>query len=316
MDNVAAPLSGPDDGGYQVFTRAQWAALRASTPLTLTEADVAALRGTSDPVSLAEVEEVLLPLSRLLNLYVTAARHLASVQDRFLGRPARVPPYIIAVAGSVAVGKSTFARLLQALLARWPEHPRVQLVTTDGFLHPNRVLQARGLLERKGFPESYDQRRMIAFLRAVKAGEPEVQVPVYSHLAYDIVPDQFDVIRQADILVFEGLNVLQTPSGAAVSASDFFDVSVFLDAKEADIERWFLARLLVLQQTAFRDPNSYFHQFSHLGPEEAAAMGRRVWAEINGPNLRENIAPTRARARLVLTKGPDHAVREVALRRV
>ena len=316
MDDVAAPASGPDDGSYQVFTRPEWAALRASTPLTLTEADVAALRGTGDPVSLAEVEDVLLPLSRLLNLYVTAARHLASVQDTFLGRPARVPPYIIAVAGSVAVGKSTFARLLQALLARWPEHPRVELVTTDGFLHPNRVLQARGLLERKGFPESYDQRRMIAFLRSVKAGEPEVQVPVYSHLAYDIVPDQFDVIRQPDILVFEGLNVLQTPSGAAVSASDFFDVSVFVDANEGDIERWFLARLLVLQQTAFRDPKSYFHQFSHLGPEEATAMGRRVWAEINGPNLRENIAPTRARARLVLTKGPDHAVREVALRRV
>lgn len=315
MDQVAVRGTGLDHGAYQVFSRTEWAALRASTPLNLTKADLAALRGASDPVSIAEVEEVLLPLSRLVNLHVSAARQLATIQSTFLGRPAQVPPFVIALAGSVAVGKSTFARLLQAVLACWREHTRVHLVTTDGFLFPNRVLEERGLLERKGFPESYDQRRMISVLRAVKAAELEVSVPVYSHLAYDIVPGQLGVIRHPDILIFEGLNVLQVPTGATVTASDFFDLSIYLDAAETDIERWFLERLLVLQQTAFQNPASYFHQFSHLGAEEAAAIGRRIWANINGPNLRENIAPTRARAQVVVTKGADHAVREVALRR-
>ena len=258
---------------------------------------------------------MLLPLSRLVDLHVSAARHLATVQSTFLSRPAQVPPFVIALAGSVAVGKSTLARLLKGVFACWPEPSNAQLVTTDGLLYSNRVLEERGLLDWKGFPESYDQRRMIDVLRAVKAGEPKVSVPVYSHLAYDTVPGQFEMIRRPDILIFEGLNMLQVPTGATVTASDFFGLSVYLDAAEADIERWFLERLLAIQRTAFRNPDSYFHQFSHLEPETTAAMGRRVWAEINGPNLRENIAPTRARAQLVVTKGADHAVREVALRR-
>jgi type I pantothenate kinase len=300
---------------HRVFRRAEWAALGAGTPLTLTEAEVAALGGVQEQVSPAEVTEVLLPLSRLLNLHVAAARDLAQRQDAFLGCAGRVPPFVIAVAGSVAVGKSTFARLLQAVLARWPDHPRVDLVTTDGFLHPNRVLEERGLMERKGFPESYDLRRMIGFLRRVKAGE-EALAPVYSHSAYDILPDRAERIRRPDILILEGLNVLQVPPGATAAASDFFDYSIYVDAAEADIERWFVERVLLLRRTAFRDPEAYFHHVGRLSPREAEAMAREVWQRINGPNLRENIAPTRARARLILSKGPDHAVDGVALRRV
>ncbi|WP_338663795.1 type I pantothenate kinase [Pararoseomonas sp. SCSIO 73927] len=313
---VSGLLAGTEEtGAYRVFGREEWAALRSNTPLPLTDADVKALRGVTDQVSLAEVADVQLPLSRLLNLHVTAARNLASVQDTFLGRPARVPPYVIGIAGSVAVGKSTFARLLRAVLARWPDHPRVQLVTTDGFLLPTKVLEARGLMRRKGFPESYDLRRMIAFLRAVKAGEAEVSAPVYSHLSYDIVPGESEVVSQPDILIFEGLNVLQT-AGAAVLASDFFDFSVYVDAAEGDIEDWYVQRFLVLQRTAFQDPRSYFHHYRDLSEAEAKAVARGIWREINHPNLVENIQPTRPRAHLVLTKGPDHAVREVALRRM
>jgi type I pantothenate kinase len=304
------------DGDFEVFTRIEWAALRGSTPLALTASEVEAISGAGEEVSLREVEEVLLPLSRLMNLYVVAARRLAEAEGDVLGRPARVPPYVVAVAGSVAVGKSTFARLLRAVLARWPDHPQVRIVTTDGFLHPNRVLEERGLMERKGFPESYDLRNMIAFLRAVKAGEPEVRAPVYSHVAYDIQPGEVEVIRRPDILIFEGLNVLQTPAKASVTASDFFDISIYLDAPEAEIERWFVERVLRFRETAFRDPGSYFQHVSRLARDDATEMARGVWRDINRPNLRENIAPTRARARLVLTKGPDHAIREVALRRI
>jgi type I pantothenate kinase len=314
MEGAAVERKDEGPGDYEVFARSEWAALRSTAP-PLAKGEMEALLGVGEDVSPREVEEVLLPLSRLLNLHVVAARRLAEVQDTFLGRPARVPPYVVALAGSVAVGKSTFARLLKALLARWPEHPRVQIVTTDGFLHPNRVLEDRGLMERKGFPESYDLRAMIAVLRAVKASVAEVRAPVYSHLAYDIRPGEAEVIRQPDILILEGLNVLQTPPGASVTASDFFDFSIYLDAAEADIERWFLERLLRLRRTAFRDPDSYFHHVSRLSQEEAEELARDVWRDINGPNLRENIAPTRTRARLVLTKGPDHAIREVALRR-
>jgi len=316
MGEAAGEPRGEERGGYEVFTRSEWAALRAGSPLTLTASEVESIRGSGQEVSLAEFEEVLLPLSRLLNLHVTAARRLAEAQDSFLGRPSRVPPYIVALAGSVAVGKSTFARLLRAVLARWPDHPRVEIVTTDGFLLPNRALEERGLLDRKGFPESYDLRSMIAFLRAVKAGAAEVRAPVYSHTVYDILPGEVEVIRQPDILIFEGLNVLQTPPGANVTASDFFDFSVYLDAAETDIERWFVERVLRLRSTAFRDPDSYFHHVSRLSREEAIEMARGVWRGINGPNLRENIAPSRSRARLVMSKGPDHAVRRVTLRRV
>jgi type I pantothenate kinase len=304
-----------DLAGYRVFTRDEWAGLRANTPLSLTDADVEALRGLNERASLAEVAEIYLPLSRLLNLHVAAVRRLAVVQDAFLGRSVAPPPYIIGVAGSVAVGKSTFARLLRAVLSRWADHPRVELVTTDGFLHPTRALEARGLMRRKGFPESYDQRAMIAFLAAVKSGTEEVRAPVYSHLAYDIVPGETQVVRRPDILIFEGLNVLQTPPGADVVASDFFDFSVYLDARRSDIEAWYVERFRLLQRTAFRDPRSYFHRFRDLSPLEAEALARRIWAETNEPNLLENIRPTRPRARLVLRKRADHATGEIWLRR-
>jgi type I pantothenate kinase len=301
---------------YDRFTRAEWAALRETTPMALTDAELAELRGLNDPVSLADVAEIHLPLSRLLNLHVAAARALDGVQDAFLGRPGPPPPYIIGVAGSVAVGKSTFARLLRLLLSRWPDHPRVELVTTDGFLWPKKVLEERGLMQRKGFPESYDLRRMIGFLAAVKSGRPEVEAPVYSHLAYDILPDEKQVVRRPDILIFEGLNVLQAPAGASAVTSDFFDFSVYVDAEEEDIARWFVERRLLLQRTAFRDPSSYFHHQRDLPEAEARRAAREIWDQINGVNLRENILPTRQRARLVLHKSADHSVDAVALRRM
>lgn len=301
---------------YDRFTRAEWAALRETTPMALTDAELAELRGLNDPVSLADVAEIHLPLSRLLNLHVAAARALDGVQDAFLGRPGPPPPYIIGVAGSVAVGKSTFARLLRLLLSRWPDHPRVELVTTDGFLWPKKVLEERGLMRRKGFPESYDLRRMIGFLAAVKSGRPEVEAPVYSHLTYDILPGEKQVVRQPDILIFEGLNVLQAPAGASVVTSDFFDFSVYVDAEEEDVARWFVERRLLLQRTAFRDPSSFFHHQRDLSEAEARHAAREIWDQINGVNLRENILPTRQRARLVLHKAADHSVDAVALRRM
>ena len=300
---------------YMSFNRSEWAALRANTPLTLSARDLQILRSVNEDVSLDEVVEAYLPLSRLLNLHVAAARNLASVKDAFLGRPAGRPPYIIAVAGSVAVGKSTFARILRTLIARWPDRPKVELITTDGFLHPNAVLEARGIMTRKGFPESYDMRRMIRFLADMKGGHAEVAAPIYSHMAYDILLGESQVIKQPDVLIFEGLNVLQ--SGAfPVLASDFFDFSVYLDASEADIEAWFLERFLLLQKTAFRDEGAFFNRYKDLSQEEAVAFARGVWSSINLPNLRENIAPTRERAHLVLTKRQDHTLGEVRLRRM
>ena len=306
---------------YSVFGREQWAALRANTRLTLSVEDLDALRGLNSHVSLDEVVQAYLPLSRLLNLHVAAAQNLGRVKDEFLGREADTPPYVIAVAGSVAVGKSTFARVLQALLARWPDRPKVDLVTTDGFLHANRVLEERGIMHRKGFPESYDLRSMVQFLAAVKAGADEVAAPVYSHLAYDIVPGSFQKVTRPDVLIFEGLNVLQVRTGTsgrnpAVVVSDFFDFSVYLDAEEDDIELWYIERFLSLQRTAFQNPNSYFAHDRDLAPEEARAQAQRIWREINGINLRDNIAPTRERADLVLRKGRDHQIDEVWLRRV
>ena len=300
---------------YLSFTRSEWAALRANTPMTLSARDLAILRSVNEEVSQEEVVEAYLPLSRLLNLHVAAARNLASVKDAFLGRPAGHPPYVIAVAGSVAVGKSTFARILRTLIARWPDRPKVELITTDGFLHPNAVLQERGLMTRKGFPESYDMRRMIRFLADIKSGEGEVDAPLYSHMAYDIVPGESQVIKQPDVLIFEGLNVLQ--SGAfPVLASDFFDFSVYLDAEEADIEEWFLERFLLLQKTAFRDEKAFFNRYKDLSQEEATAFARNVWRTINLPNLRENIVPTRERASVILSKRTDHTLGEVRLRRM
>jgi type I pantothenate kinase len=289
--------------------------------MTVTDEDLKTLRGLNDYVSLEEVADVYLPLSRLLNLYVAAAQGLHQVTDRFLGKPDRPVPYIVGIAGSVAVGKSTFARILRALLARWPNHPQVDLVTTDGFLYPNRVLEERGLMNRKGFPESYDLRRLMRFMAELKSGADEVRAPVYSHLVYDIVPDEETVVRQPDIVLVEGLNVLQTPDSARrrsirTFVSDFFDFSIYLDAEEHDIEEWYVARFLTLRDTAFRDPRSYFRRYADLSTEDAVATARRIWTEINGTNLRENIRPTRNRARLILRKGADHAIREVRLRKV
>jgi type I pantothenate kinase len=319
MKQRTAVKAGSAEAGpaaYRVFGRAEWSALRANTPLSLSAEDIEKLRGATDRLSLEEVEQIFLPLSRLLNLNVTAARGLDVVQDTFLGRPVQVPPYIIGIAGSVAVGKSTFARVLQAILSRWPDHPKVELVTTDGFLYPTRVLEQRGLMQRKGFPESYDLRRMIAFLAAVKSGEAEVPAPVYSHVTYDILPDRAHVVRRPDILIFEGLNVLQASTGAALLASDFFDFSVYIDADEPHIEGWFVERFRTLQRTAFQTPDSYFHRYKDLPEDEAVAFARQVWRDINLANLKSNILPTRERARIVLRKGDDHKVEEIWLRRV
>jgi type I pantothenate kinase len=306
---------------YFTFTREEWARLRAATPLTLTDEDLVQLRGVNEYVSLDEVRDVYLPLSRLLNLYVGAAQGLHVVADLFLGKPATPVPYVIGIGGSVAVGKSTFARILRALLGRWPNHPKVDLVTTDGFLYPNRVLEERGLMNRKGFPESFDLRRLLRFLSDVKSGAEEVRAPVYSHLQYDIVPGEELVVRRPDIVLVEGLNVLQTPDGARrktlrTFVSDFFDFSIYVDAREDDVEEWYVERFLTLRETAFRDPKSYFRRFAELSSREAVTTAHGIWREINGLNLKENIKPTRDRARLVLRKQRDHKVVEVRLRKI
>jgi type I pantothenate kinase len=310
--------------GYLDLDRTAWARLRAATPLTLGEADLVELQGLNERVSIGEVETIYLPLSRFLNLHVAATQTLHTSTDTFLGTLPQPTPYVIGVAGSVAVGKSTFARILRALLARWPAHPRVDLVTTDGFLLPNDVLESRGLLGRKGFPESYDVRRLIEFMADIKEARGAVQAPVYSHQSYDIVPGEFQVVDRPDIVIVEGLNVLQTGDGRSsgrdarprVFVSDFFDFSIYIDADELDIERWYVERFLALRETVFRDPRSYFHRYAQLDDLEATDTARRIWSEINGVNLLENIMPTRERARLLLEKGPDHAVRRVRLRRI
>ncbi len=302
---------------YLEFTRAEWSALRASTPLTLSQKDLDALRGYNEAVSLEEVEDIYLPLSRLINLYVTNSQDLFRVTDRFLEKPDQKVPFVIGIAGSVAVGKSTTARILQELLSRWPNHPKVALVTTDGFLLPNKVLEERKLMLRKGFPESYDQKKVLNFLAAIKSGEKEVVAPVYSHLRYDIVPGEEIMIKEPDILIFEGLNVLQRGDDASrVFVSDFFDFSIYVHADSRHLQSWFTKRFFLLKDTAFQNPESYFHNFSKLTTEEAKQMARQVWREINLVNLKQNILPTMNRAQLILRKGKDHAVQSVRLRKL
>ncbi|MBB5754086.1 type I pantothenate kinase [Prosthecomicrobium pneumaticum] len=306
---------------HRFFTREEWARLRAGTPLTLAEADLERLRSLNDPISLDEVETIYLPLSRLLSLYVAATQRLYEATRTFLGSTEGKTPYIIGIGGSVAVGKSTTARVLRALLTRWPNTPKVDLVTTDGFLYPNAVLERENLMERKGFPESYDLPALLAFLSDIKAGLPKVSAPLYSHLVYDIVPGDRITVDRPDILIVEGLNVLQAPrlprDGKAVPfVSDFFDFSIYIDADEDEIHRWYVARFERLRATAFRDPQSYFHRYAMISREEALAIAERLWSRINLVNLRENIVPTRPRADLVLTKGASHRIEQVALRRL
>ncbi|RBM06971.1 type I pantothenate kinase [Streptomyces sp. PT12] len=302
---------------YVDLSREEWSALRARTPLPLTAAEVERLRGLGDVIDLAEVREVYLPLSRLLNLYVGATERLRGAVSTFLGGAPQPPtPFVIAVAGSVAVGKSTVARLLRALLARWPEHPRVELVTTDGFLLPNAELRRRGLMTRKGFPESYDRRALTRFVADVKAGRAEVEAPVYSHLTYDIVPGARLTVRRPDILIIEGLNVLQPAPPGRVGLADYFDFSVYVDARPADIRRWYLERFGTLRATAFHHPDSYFAKYAAVPEKEAMEYAENNWRTINEPNLLTNIAPTRGRATLVLQKSETHTVRRVRLRKL
>lgn len=305
-------------GRHLKFSRQDWADLRASTPLTLDESDLESLRGINESIDLDEVTAVYLPLTRLLNLYVSATQQLHKVSGEFLGSSSPRVPYVIGIAGSVAVGKSTFARILQALLARWPDHPKVDLVTTDGFLYPNRVLEERGLMNRKGFPESYDTRRLLQFLRDLKSGAATTRAPVYSHVVYDIVPGESIEVSQPDIVILEGLNVLQVgpPEAATEFVSDYFDFSIFIDADEAHIEEWYVQRFMTLRETIFQDPSSFFRHYADLSHDEAIEVAKHIWREINGKNLRENISPTKARAALLLRKGADHRVVEVALRRL
>jgi type I pantothenate kinase len=318
MDARAAPAA---LSPYHRFTRSEWAALRADTPLTLSMEDLTRLRSLDDPISIEEVVAIYLPLSRLLALYVAATQGLYKATQRFLGAEGGKVPYIIGIGGSVAAGKSTLARVMQALLSRWPNTPKVELVTTDGFLYPNAVLQSEGLLEKKGFPESYDGTKLLSFVSDVKAGERNVQAPVYSHVTYDIIPGAGTTIDRPDILILEGLNVLSANRGAKDGraipfVSDFFDFSVYLHATEDDLEKWFAARFMRLRDTAFRDPMSYFKKYAGLDDAQAEATARDIWTKINLANLRENILPTMPRASLVLTKGPSHIIEEVELRKL
>ncbi|WP_203655485.1 type I pantothenate kinase [Demequina activiva] len=309
------------DSPFVTFTRPEWSALAQATPLPLTEQDIARVRGLGDPIDLAEVDQIYRPLSRLLDLYSGALGALHAASSEFLGERASRTPFVIGVAGSVAVGKSTTARVLRELMARWPQSPRVELVTTDGFLHPNAVLRERGLLERKGFPESYDRRALRQFIADVKSGRAEVSAPVYSHLTYDIVPDQRIVVRQPDVLIVEGLNVLQPASprdldDTALAVSDYFDVSIYVDAQPHHVRRWYIERFLELRATAFTKPESYFHGYSQLSDVEATARAGQIWDSINAPNLARNIAPTRSRATIILNKAGDHQVQTVQMRKL
>ncbi|MEM6711538.1 MAG: type I pantothenate kinase [Pseudomonadota bacterium] len=316
-------LNRSDFSPYQTFNRDEWAALRAGEPMVLQADEVDRLRSLNDRLSIEEVEAIYLPLSRLLSMYVAATQELFKATGKFLGGQSAKVPFVIGVAGSVAVGKSTTSRVLKALLGRWPNTPKVDLITTDGFLLPNAVLEAEGLMQKKGFPESYDVKSLLAFLSDVKAGREHVEAPVYSHLVYDVLQGETVSVHRPDILIVEGLNVLQarqpTPSEADRSVpfvSDFFDFSVYIDADEPILTNWYVQRFMRLRETAFQDPQSYFHRYAKLTDQEAEAVAMHIWNGINLPNLRGNIRPTRARADLILTKGGDHLVERVDLRKV
>ena len=306
---------------FRVFTREEWAALRADTPMTLTVEDLVKLQSSHDPISIEEVVAIYLPLSRLLSLYAAATQGLFKATQRFLLAEDGKVPYIVGLAGSVSAGKSTTARVLKALLSRWPNTPKVELITTDGFLYPNAVLQAEGLMERKGFPESYDGTALIRFLSEIKAGKGQVQAPVYSHLVYDVVPNEYVTVDRPDILIVEGLNVLlpnRLPrDGKSIPfVSDFFDFSIYLDADDDLLERWYVECFMRLRETAFRDPRSFFTKYATLTDAQAMETAKGIWHRINLPNLQENILPTRPRADLVLTKGASHRIERVALRKL
>ena len=314
------PEHGQNGGHLSPFieiARSDWATLERSDVLPLTPTEVVELQGLGDRLDLREVSEVYLPLSKLISLYAVGAKTLDRDTSGFLGRPVRGTTFVIGVAGSVAVGKSTTARLLRELLSRWEDTPRVELVTTDGFLFPNAELARRGLMQRKGFPESYDRRALLRFVSRVKSGAAEVRAPFYSHLSYDIVPNAEVVVHQPDILIVEGLNVLQPPApGTRLAVSDLFDFTIYVDARTSDIERWYVERFLRLQRGAFTDPDSYFHRYAELTEPGAVDYARSIWREINGPNLEQNVLPTRARASLVLRKDADHTVSSVLLRKL
>ncbi|MBT0722830.1 type I pantothenate kinase [Tatumella sp. TA1] len=312
--------SSPLTSAYLHFDRQHWATLRESTPLVLDEQDIEQLKGINEDLSLSEVAEIYLPLSRLLNFYISSNLNHQNVVKKFLGTDRKKVPYIISIAGSVAVGKSTTARVLQALLSRWPEHRRVELITTDGFLHPNALLKERGLMKKKGFPQSYDMHRLVNFVADIKAGKEKLTVPVYSHLTYDIIPEEQKVVEAPDIIILEGLNVLQSGMDYShdphrVFVSDFVDFSIYVDASEDLLKQWYINRFLRFREGAFSDPNSYFHHYSQLSIDEAKVIASTLWDEINGLNLRENILPTRERANLILSKSLKHAVSTVSLRK-
>jgi type I pantothenate kinase len=305
---------------YLQFNRSQWAALRDSVPMTLTEGEITRLKGINEDLSLEEVAEIYLPLSRLLNFYISSNLRRQAVLEQFLGTNTPRIPYVISIAGSVAVGKSTTARVLQALLSRWPEHRRVELITTDGFLHPNEVLKERGLMKKKGFPQSYDMHRLVKFVSDIKSGAPDLTAPVYSHLIYDVITDGDKTVTHPDILILEGLNVLQSGMDYPhdphhVFVSDFVDFSIYVDAPEELLRNWYINRFLKFREGAFTDPDSYFHNYAKLSKDEAVHIATSLWNEINLLNLKENILPTRERASLILTKSADHSVEEVRLRK-